>query len=550
MGGRPSLVAATEAPVATIVRRLPAPALPSRVHSWLRAHLTDEWTVALIAVALSIGFYVWYDVHGLTLAFNDARIRELIARRVLMSRTPGLAQLGTTWLPLPFLLMMPLIWNNTLFSDGIAGSLPSMLAYVLAAVYMYRVGRLVTSSRGAGWVAAAALMLNPSLLYMQSTAMSETASLGAFVIALYYALQLTRSYHPLDIVKCAAAVAAGTLIRYENWVFGAALVPILLYVAWRRRGYKQAEAWTFLFSVLAFAGCAGWILYNAVIFHDPLLSFFYGQRSHQFYANTPANQLPDKHHAVTALKTYGLTVADTVGWAVFALAVIGLVVFVWRNRLKRTTLPVYLTLVPFGFYWLALYIGANTESLPGQGTGALYNLRFGLATIPAVALFVAILTMSGRVAVRRALVGAALAVIVATSVLGSLNKPIVLREAEYGAQGAGTAVAGRVDANWFGSRYHGGNILITYVNNSSMIFYLLTKQHVPDRALITDANGPQFAGALSHPQRWVTWIVMDSDATNGKSMIWTTLHGRHDWQRYFILRKTFGTTQIYQRRVT
>ncbi len=90
--------------------------------------------------------------------------------------------------------------------------------------------------------------------------MSETASLGAFVIALYYALQLTRSYHPLDIVKCAAAVAAGTLIRYENWVFGAALVPILLYVAWRRRGYKQAEAWTFLFSVLAFAGCAGWIL--------------------------------------------------------------------------------------------------------------------------------------------------------------------------------------------------------------------------------------------------------------------------------------------------
>ncbi len=225
---------------------------------------------------------------------------------------------------------------------------------------------------------------------------------------------------------------------------------------------------------------------------------------------------------MTALKTYGLTVADTVGWAVFALAVIGLVVFVWRNRLKRTTLPVYLTLVPFGFYWLALYIGANTESLPGQGTGAIYNLRFGLATIPAVALFVAILTMSGRVAVRRALVGAALAVIVATSVLGSLNKPIVLREAEYGAQGAGTAVAGRVDANWFGSSYHGGNILITYVNSSSMIFYLLTKQHVPDRALITDANGPQFAGALSHPQRWVTWIVMDSDATNGKSMIWTT----------------------------
>jgi uncharacterized membrane protein YkgB len=550
LGSRPSLISITKAPVVLQVRRLPAPGLVTRLHGWLRAHLTDQWLVAIIAIGLSIGFYVWYDLHGVTLAFNDARIRELIARRVLMSRTPGLAQLGTTWLPLPFIMMLPLIWNNALFSDGIAGSLPSMLAYVLAAVYMYRIGRQVTSSRGAGWVAAAALMLNPSLLYMQSTAMSETASLGAFVIALYYALQITRDYHALDIVKCAAAVAAGTLIRYENWVFGAALVPILLYVAWRRRGYLLAEAWTMLFSVLAFAGCAGWILYNAVIFHDPLLSFFYGQRSHQYYANTPANQLPAKHHAVTALKTYGLTVADTVGWALFALAVVGLAVFVWRNRLKRTTLPVYLTLVPFGFYWLALYEGANTENLPGQGTGAIYNLRFGLAMIPAVALFVAILTMTGRAALRRALVGGALAVIVAVSVLGTINKPIVLREAEYGAQGAGTAVAGRADASWFASRYHSGNVLITYVNSSSMIFYLLTKHHVPDRSLITDANGPQFAGALAHPQRWVTWIVMDSDASNGKSLIWTSLNGHQDWRRYFVLRKTFGTTQIYQRRAS
>ena len=550
--GAPSVVRSIETPVAPPARRLPAPGLLLRLYCWLRTHMTDAWSVAVLAVVLSIGFYAWYDAHGVTLAFNDARIRELIARRVLMSRTPGLAQLGTTWLPLPFILMLPLIWNGTLFSDGIAGSLPSMLAYILAAVYMYRIARLVTSSRGAGWVAAGALMLNPSLLYMQSTAMSETASLGAFVIAVYYALQLTRTYHPLDIVKCATAVAAGTLIRYENWVFGIALVPILLYVAWRRRGYLLAEAWAMLYSILAFAGCAAWILYNAVIFHDPLLSFFYGQSSHQYYANTPAYLLPARHHALVALKMYGLTVVDTVGWGIVSMAMLGLTVFVWRSRLRRTTLPVYLTLVPFGFYWLALYGGVNTESLslPGLGTGSLYNLRFGLATIPAVALFVAFLAMTGQVLLRRALAGAALAVIITSSIIGSLHTPFVLREALYGAQGAGTAVAGRIDANWFASHYRGGNILITYVNSPSMIFYLLTNHRLSDRTLITDANGPQFAGALAHPEHWVTWIVMDSDASNGKSQIWMALHGREDLRRYFILRKTFGTTEIYQRRVT
>ncbi len=57
--------------------------------------------MVLLAVILSITFYKWYAAHGLTVAFNDARSREMIARRVLMSRTPGLAQLGSTWLPLP-----------------------------------------------------------------------------------------------------------------------------------------------------------------------------------------------------------------------------------------------------------------------------------------------------------------------------------------------------------------------------------------------------------------------------------------------------------------
>jgi uncharacterized membrane protein YkgB len=528
---------------------------------WLQAHLTDEWAVVILAGTLSIAFFAWYDAHGLTVAFNDARIRELIARRVLMGRTPGLAQMGTTWLPLPFLLMLPLIWNDTLFRDGLAGSLPSMLAYVIAAVYLYRIARLLTSSRAAGWVAAGALMLNPSLLYMQGTPMSETASISALVVAVYYALRLTRTYHAADIVKCASAAAAGTLIRYENWVFAIALTPVLVYIAWRRGRYTLAEAWAILYALLAFAGCVGWVLYNGIIFHDPFLEFFYGNRSHTYYANTPAADLPARHHALVALKMYGLTVAYTVGWVILVMALLGLAIFLWRTRLSQATLPVYLFLLPFVFYFLVLYRGANTEVLgvPGLGTGRLYNVRFGLLMIPAAAVFLGLLTAAGPAPVRRATACLALAGILASSLFGLASSPIVLREAEqppsivlrearYGAQGAATEVGGRQDANWLSSHYHGGNILITYVNSSSMIFYLLTAHHFPDRVFITDANGPQFAGALADPPRWATWIVLDSDASNGASKIWAELHRRKDWQRYFILRRTSGTTRVYSLR--
>ena len=83
---------------------------------------------------------------------------------------------------------------------------------------------------------------------------------------------------------------------------------------------------------------------------------------------------------------------------------------------------------------------------------------------------------------------------------------------------------------------------------------MLTKYHVPDRALITDANASQFGDALAHPESLVTWIVMDSDDANGESRIWTTLRNRTDWQSHFSLRKSFTTagavTEIYERIVT
>lgn len=522
------------------------PPLPrARFGRWLRSQLTDERIIAVLAAALSVSFYVWYDRHGLTLAFNDARIREMIARRVLASRTPGLAQFGTTWLPLSFMVMLPLMWNDTLFRDGLAGSLPSMTAFVLAAVYMYRLARQVTPARTAGWVAAGVLMTNGSLLYIQGTAMSETASLCALVVTVYYALRVAETHHALDLVKCALAAVAGTLIRYENWAVAIALVPLLAYIGWRRRrGYVLAESWVLLYGLLAFAGCAAWVLYNGVIFHDPVLAFFYGNSS-----NTISTQTVGAHHPLYVAKLYGITAGETLGWIIAVLAVAGLTLFIWQQRLRERTLPAYVLLVPLGFYLLVLYLGINTESLPQLG-GGYYNVRFGLLVIPAAALFTAYLAAQGRAFVRFVLTCGVAAAIVASAVIVSAQTPLVVLEAEYGAAGAPSAQGAAAYADWLSSRYRGGNVLITYVNSPTMMFYMLTRDRFPDRSLITDANGPQFRAALAAPQRWATWIVMDSNAQNGVSQIWAALHKRTDWHRYFVLRQAFGSLQIYQRRAS
>ena len=67
--------------------------------------------------------------HGEVLLYGDAVAHINIARRVFDSKTPGLLQLGTVWLPLPHLLMFPFIISNEMWQSGSGGSIPSMAAY-------------------------------------------------------------------------------------------------------------------------------------------------------------------------------------------------------------------------------------------------------------------------------------------------------------------------------------------------------------------------------------------------------------------------------------
>jgi hypothetical protein len=66
--------------------------------------------VAGIAVLVSLFSFLYYFQHGRLLLYGDAVAHINIARRVFDSLTPGLLQLGTVWLPLPHLLMIPFIF--------------------------------------------------------------------------------------------------------------------------------------------------------------------------------------------------------------------------------------------------------------------------------------------------------------------------------------------------------------------------------------------------------------------------------------------------------
>jgi hypothetical protein len=520
------------------LRKVSAPAPIRRLTAWLARRATPEWGIALLASALSIGFYAWYARQGLLFAHGDAISHLMIARRVFDSRTPGLAQLGSAWPPLNHILMLPLIWNDTLWRDGFAGAFPSMVAYVVGAVYMFRLGRLCFGSGTAGVVAVLAFMLNPNVLYMQSTAMSELDLLCAAILAIYYLLQWARAFHTRDLVKAAGAVAAGTLVRYDGWALAGAAVLIVAYVAWRRQGRVASEAQTILFSTLALAGCVAWVFYNWVIFGDPLYSFTgpYSSRSQQQHIAATSG-LPTQHNLWLSLLEYGQAVIDTVGWLVAIVALLGLIYFIWRFRLRPGTLPTYGTLVPFAFNWASLFLGISvvlTPEIKIHGVGTYFDLRYGMMMIPAVALFLA----SWSTWRREVVVGVLGLIVVFSGLNPTLGTPYALSDPLH--------TSGRIatidDAKWLAAHYQGGTILLSEGSFEPMLFL----SDLPEHVFLTEANGAEFRTAVAYPEGSVTWIVMDAESANYDA-VWATLHNRQDWRQYFVLVRVTGTTQFYER---
>src|SRR5690348_12622661 len=153
---------------------------------------SDIPLLAWLATSVSILTFLFYLKAGDVLLYGDAIAHINIARRVFDSKTPGLLQLGTVWLPLPHLLMIPFIVSMKMWRTGAGGSIPSMAAYVFGVIGIFRLTRNALSQAVkvdgpasiAAWIAALVYAANPNLIYMQSTAMGESLYLAFFIWAI------------------------------------------------------------------------------------------------------------------------------------------------------------------------------------------------------------------------------------------------------------------------------------------------------------------------------------------------------------------------------
>ena len=97
----------------------------------MRRESTSDVSIAILLAVIGCAAATYVYTHGYILYYGDAEAHLNIARRVVDSRTPGPEQLGTVWLPLPHLLMLPFVLSNHLWRTGLAGVITSTAALIV-----------------------------------------------------------------------------------------------------------------------------------------------------------------------------------------------------------------------------------------------------------------------------------------------------------------------------------------------------------------------------------------------------------------------------------
>jgi len=413
--------------------------------------------LAWLAVCVSVFSFLFYFRRGDVLLYGDAIAHINIARRVFDSKTPGLLQLGTVWLPLPHLLMMPFLMSNEMWRRGIGGSIPSMAAYVCGVVGIFRLvrgvlarnGKATGSARVAAWTAALVCGANPNLIYMQTTAMGEALYLAFFIWAVVYFSEFVRG-DAKALTKCGLCLVAACLTRYDGWFLAAAMGVGAVVVNshfYRERtnaahmisasSPRTSRTVLIKFVLLTAAGPALWLAYNAAIYRNPL-EFANGPYSAKAIERKTATVNPAKGNLYAAgsyfLKSAELNVAQQswLGRLWLALAVAGGVAILFTTK---SAWPLLLFWLPLPFYASSVAYGAVPIFVPSWWPFSQYNVRYGLELLPAFAAGLAALVGLALKSYRRherLRLGAALAVLaVAVASYGSIWQadPICYREA-------------------------------------------------------------------------------------------------------------------------
>jgi hypothetical protein len=244
---------------------------------------------SLAAILGTIAAAVYWRA-GLSLSHYDAKAHLVVARRILDSLTPSWEQIGAVWLPLPHLLNVLPVQIDWTYRTGAFAIAISVTSFAITVACISAIVRKISGSRTGAILAATLFALNPNVLYLQSTPMTEPLLFALAALVVLHLAEWSMSTSHADSnasvrVRPAACwtIVAACLTRYEAWPIVGAAIALAAYVKWRRgtvftavlheaaRPALYALGTVAFFMGLSFATTGTWFVTGGFYVPDPKL---------------------------------------------------------------------------------------------------------------------------------------------------------------------------------------------------------------------------------------------------------------------------------------
>ncbi|MEK7570828.1 MAG: glycosyltransferase family 39 protein [Patescibacteria group bacterium] len=474
-------------------------------------------SIPVVLVASVISLIAWYVTYtqNLVLVYNDAMSHINISRLVIDNLQPGLSQLGSVWLPLGHILPIPFIWNDWAWHSGFAGSIVSMISYVVAVWAIYKTVFILTKKYIASILAGLAYAVNINILYLQATPMTESLYLALFALSVLifvnYLTTRKENMHYLLILGFLGFLQV--LTRYDGWfvVIAQALLIVGNETFIVKRKFAESLSKVFLFGAPVVLGVGLWFLWNALIFGHPLYFAVgpYSARAQQATIEQTA-ELITKGDIITSTRAYFYAMRDNVGLYTMALATIALSTFFLIKStittVSRRLLVVFLLISPILFNIIALFLGFSILNIPdlhwnpsGSPEGSWFNVRYGVLALPFAAILIGLFASWRKLA---AII--ALEIILFQVHIFSLTGAITITDGTIGSSAFRNTDVAKVLQGHVSSE---DKVLMSLSTFNPVAF----QSQLPLRQFIHEGVQTQWQTALINPVDHAAYVVMSSN---------------------------------------
>jgi hypothetical protein len=474
--------------------------------------------LALAAAACGIVVARHYAALDLSLSHYDARGHLVVARRIFDSITPGWQQIGAVWLPLPHLLNALPVQVDAWYRSGASAIAISVLSYGVAVSAIAWIVQRVTRSAAAAAVGTLAFALNPNVLYLQSTPMTEPLliglTVGSIALLMQHVDRLTAAFGverdmprvavgaalDVDVVRHRSPIssparlgvgfALACLTRYEAWPIAIGALAAAIWVLWRS-GVPTRRAASSIWQVAVYplAAIAAFTIFSRVVIGSWFADDFF----------VPENRAEGHPYAAVAEILWG--VRELSGPVILAIAIIGAVLLTVTALVSRRQADRILPLALLG-----------SASVPWSAfmDGHPFRIRYSVPLLAVEAICVGVAAGAWRWGLRALVTAVVLVGVVSELRPLASNAPMVL-EAQW--DRPNFAPRGAVTA-YLAANYHGESIMASM---GSLGHYMqdLSRAGFSIRDFLHEGNGDIWLAALGEPRPYAGWILIEEKAEGG-----------------------------------